>query len=176
VEEILTSAKADNKAESPVTILKVFIASRVHTVDEVIGELKRLQLSRGLDDSQRVKILLEAILDTSNPATVAAQFKKHAPLLKKLATDKNTGNVLLVCIEELVGVIEKKLLPRVPVILQVLYETEVVDEATLLSWHATPPEASWLVNKKVAQQVRQKAKPFIDWLKSAEEVEVEEEA
>jgi len=108
VEEILVSAKADNKIESPVTILKVFIASRDHTVEEIVGELKRLQLSRGLDDSQRVKILLEALIDTSNPATVVPQFAKHAALLKKLASDKNTGNVLLVCIEELVGVIEKK--------------------------------------------------------------------
>jgi len=169
VEEILSSAKADNKSESPVTILKVFIAGREHTVDEIIGELKRLQLSRGLDDSQRVKILLEALIDTSNPASVAGQFKKHAPIFKKLANDKNTGNVLLACIEELAGVIEKKLLPRVPVILQTLYESEVLDETTLLTWHATPPEASWLVNKKVAAQVRVKAKPFIDWLKDAEE-------
>jgi len=169
VDEILESAKADNKAESPVTILKVFIAGREHTVDEIVGELKRLQLSRGLDDSQRVKILLEALIDTSDPAKVVPQFKKHAALLKRLASDKNAGNVLLVCIEELVGVIEKKLLPRVPVILQTLYESEVLDEQTLLSWHAMPPEASWLVNKKVAAQVRQKAKPFVEWLKSAEE-------
>jgi len=107
VEEILSSAKADNKSESPVTILKVFIAGREHSVDEIIGELKRLQLSRGFDDSQRVKILLEALIDTSNPASVAGQFKKHSPVFKKLASDKNTGNVLLACIEELAGVIEK---------------------------------------------------------------------
>jgi len=61
------------------------------------------------------------------------------------------------------------LLPRVPVILQTLYDNDVLDESTILTWHSTPPEASWLVNKKVAATVRQKAKPFIDWLKSAEE-------
>jgi len=54
----------------------VFLAGRDHSVEEIVGELKRLQMSRGLDDSQRIKILLEAIIDTSNPTTVVAQFKK----------------------------------------------------------------------------------------------------
>jgi len=173
VDEILTSAKQDNKVESPVTILKVFLAAQQRTVPEILSELRRLQLSRGLDDSQRIKTLLEALIDTSNPVEVPAQFKKHALLLKKLAADKNSVLVLLTCIEELVGVIDKKLLSRLPLILQALYENDVIDEETLLSWHASPPESSWLVNKKVATTVRQKAKPFIDWLKSAEEEEAE---
>jgi len=169
VDEILSSAKSDNKTESPVTTLKVFLAARERAVDEILSELRRLQLSRGLDDSQRIKTLLEALIDTSSAAEVPNQFKKYAPLLRKLAADKNSALLLLTCIEELVGVIDKKLLPRVPVILQTLYENDVIEEETLLLWHSSPPESSWLVNKKVATTVRERAKPFIDWLKEAEE-------
>jgi len=169
VDEILSSAKTDNKTESPVTTLKVFLAARERSVDEILSELRRLQLSRGLDDSQRIKTLLEALIDTSSAAEVPNQFKKYAPLLRKLAADKNSALLLLTCIEELVGVIDKKLLPRVPVILQTLYENDVIEEETLLLWHSSPPESSWLVNKKVATTVRERAKPFIDWLKEAEE-------
>jgi len=172
VDEILTTAKADNKSESPVTILKVFMASKDRTADEIIGELRRLQLSRGLDDSQRVKTLLEAMVDTTQPQQVASIFKHHASLLKQLTSDKKSTSVFLACLEELVGVIEKKkILPRIPLILQTLYETDVLSEDALLAWHTAPPESSWLVNKKVATQVRLQAKPFIDWLKSAEEDE-----
>jgi len=169
VDEILSSAKSDNKTESPVTTLKVFLAARERGVDEILSELRRLQLSRGLDDSQRIKTLLEALIDTSSAAEVPNQFKKHAPLLRKLAADKNSALIFLTCIEELVGVIDKKLLPRVSVILQTLYENDVIEEETLLLWHSSPPESSWLVNKKVATTVRERAKPFIDWLKEAEE-------
>jgi len=169
IADIMESAKGDNKSESPVTVLKVFLAERDRSVAEIVSELRRLQLSRGLDDSQRVKVLLEALVDVSDPATVVAQIKKNAPVLKHYATDRNTSIVLLGCLEELVGVIEPKLLSRIPMILQVLYEGGVLDEGSILGWHSAPPESSFMVNKKIAADVRKKAQLFIDWLQSAEE-------
>jgi translation initiation factor 5 len=77
--------------------------------------------------------------------------------------------MLLTCIEDLIGVVERKLLPYAPHILKTLYENDVLEENTLIAWFDAPPEASWLVNKDVAAEVRAKAKPFIEWLRSAEE-------
>ncbi len=82
--------------------------------------------------------------------------------------------MLLTCIEDLIGVVERKLLPAAAVILQALYDEEVLEESTLLAWFDAPPESSWLVNKDVAAEVRLRAKPFIEWLKSADEDEDDE--
>jgi len=41
----------------------------------------------------------------------------------------------------------------------------------MLAWHSAPPESSFMVNKKIAADVRKKAQIFIDWLQSAEDDE-----
>jgi len=181
VENIVLSAKADNKVDAPVTVLKIFLASKPRSPQEIAAELRRLAMARGLDEPQKMKILLEAIIDINQgPKAVADQFRAKADLLKHFtaqssaavaesAGGRGAANMLLTCIEDLIGVVERKLLPAAPVILQALYEEEVLEEATLLAWFDAPPEASWLVNKDVAAEVRTKAKPFIDWLREAEE-------
>jgi translation initiation factor 5 len=175
VDAIMASAKSENKMESPVTLLKIFLTTKPNcSVDEITGELRRLELSRGLDEPQKIKVLLEAIIDVSEVKKVPAQFKKHSKLLGKVAKDNNTSTILIGCIEDLVGVVEPKLLKWVPVILQALYEEDVLDEDVILAWHESPPESSWLVNKEVATSVREKALPFITWLKEAESDDDEE--
>jgi translation initiation factor 5 len=171
VDKIIQDAASDNKAESPVTLLKIFMATHKRTPQDVTAELRRLELSRGLDEPQKFKVLLEAVLDISNLKTVPAQFTAQAPLLSHLTSKggNQACTMLIGCIENLVGVVEPKLLSRTPMILQALYEADVLEEEVLLAWADSPPESSWLVNKEVATNVRDKATPFIDWLKSAEE-------
>jgi hypothetical protein len=196
VENIMLSAKADNKADAPVTILKIFLASQPRTNSEISAELRRLGMSRGLDEPQKMKILLESIIDiTKGPKEVAQEFRSNAPLLKyftKQQVAAAAGNnaaaalngenksaaaatMLLTCIEDLIGVVERKLLPAAALILQALYEEEVLEESTLIAWFDAPPESSWLVNKDVAAEVRNRAAPFIQWLKNAESDEEEED-
>jgi hypothetical protein len=66
VENIVINAKADNKGDSPVTILKIFLASKSRQPSEISAELRRLAMSRGLDEPQKLKILLEAIIDSQS--------------------------------------------------------------------------------------------------------------
>lgn len=176
VEKLLVEAKEQNKEDSPSTVLKIFLLSKKRSVSEIVSELRRVQLSRGLDEPQRLKVLLEAIIDTSDVATVHTQLGDNAELLSNFAKDRNSGTTLINCLEELVGVTEPKLMVRVPHILQVLYEKDVLDEDTILAWADSPPESSWLVNKEVATEVREKAMPIVNWLRSAEsESDSEEE-
>jgi len=67
--------------------------------------------------------------------------------------------------------VERKFLPRIALILQGLYEADVLEEETILAWYSSPPESAWLVNKETAAAVRVKAKPFIEWLEAADEEE-----
>jgi len=159
--------------ESPSAVLKTYIQSggeNSRSTAEILAELRRLQLSRGLDDTQRVVTLLQAIFDVSisGAVTIVKQIQKNVPLLKKFVPDKNASKVLLGCFEDLI-VSNPRLLPYTPHIFQNLYEGGVLSEETLLVWADSPPESSWMVNKESAAKLREKAGPFINWLKTADE-------
>jgi len=166
VEDIISNAGGDKSAS---TVLKVFLASGERTPTEIVSEVHRLQLARGLDEPQKIKVLLEAVIDLSNPAAVAGEYTKQAPLLRRFAVDRATAMILISCVEEQVGVVSPRLLARTPVILQALYEADVLEEQIILDWYESPPESSWLVNKDVAVAVRNKALPLVNWLREAEE-------
>lgn len=174
IEEILAKAKLENKAESPVTMLKIFFARGKSTVPEVTSEVRRLQLARGLDDSQKVKVLLEALLETDNLKNAHKDLAARADVLQTYCTDKGSTLIFVSCIEELVGVTFTDLLKRTPLILQALYEADVLDEDAIINWADSPPESSYMVNKEVAVAVRHHAAPFIQWLKEADSEDEEE--
>lgn len=170
VDSILENAKLENKTESPSTVLKIYMASATRSIPEIMAELKRLQIARGLDEPQKIKVLLEAVINVDEEKTIAKQYTNHAKILSAATkVQANGGTVLLNCIEEQVGSIEPGLLKKTSLILQALYEADVLDEATIIDWAESPPESSWLVNKEVATAVRKKAAPFIEWLKTADE-------
>lgn len=169
IDAILDGAKQDGKSEAASTVLKIFMASGERTVVEIMLELKRVQLARGLDEPQKIKVLLEAVINVDDEKSIINQYKNNAAIFTAVVKTPNGGQVLLNCIEEQVGAIEPGLLKKTPAILQALYETDVLDEDTILMWADSPPESSWLVNKDVATMVRSKAAPFVEWLKSADE-------
>jgi len=172
VNEIVSSAKAAGKSESPVSFLKIYLATE-HPVDDILAELKRLQISRGFDDQHRVKVLLESILDPSQPQNILEQLSVHIPLLKQLCRDRLSQKLLLVGLEEYIGNVSPKTIVRTPHVLTTLYENDVLDEQSIISWAESPPESSWLVKKETAVSIRKKAKPFIDWLQEADEADAE---
>jgi translation initiation factor 5 len=175
VQRVLKQAKDENRLNSPVTVLQVFLATQERSSDEIMSELRRLQLARGFDEPTKVKLVLEALIDYKQPSEVAAQFAKHSDLLGRLCKTKNACTLFLGCIEELVAVVEPELLLRTPMILQALYESDVIEEEYMVSWFDLPPESSWLVNKEIATLVKSKAEPFIEWLKDADEESDDEE-
>lgn len=67
-----------------------------------------------------------------------------------------TQTTLLSCVEEMVGVSQPHLLVFTPLIIQALYESDVLEEDAILAWHESPPESSYMVNKDVAVNVRAK--------------------
>lgn len=166
VQDILDQAKAAGVTDAPSTILKVFAATKERAVAEIVAEARRLQISRGLDDAQKVKVVLEAFIDPSDARTVHTQFEKQAALLARFVTDRPSALQLIGCVEDFLGEVHPELLARAPLVLKALYDKDVLDEATIVAWHESPPETSWLVKKEVAAAVRAKATPFVDWLKA----------
>jgi len=166
VDAIIANAGGEGKDLSACTQLKIYMASGERDIQGIISELKRLQMARGLDEPQKIKVLLEAVIDTNE--NIVDEYKKNAKILSAITAERTAATILLSCIEEQVGVVCPKLLARTPLIVQCLYEEEVLDEETIISWYEAPPESSWLVNKDVAVAVRAKATPFITWLQEAE--------
>jgi len=174
--------------EKPEDILRNFMNKTTAPVP-VIAELDRLQLKHGLTGEERCRILLVSAIDVSAPKTIAAQFTTHASLLKRLVKDKTSGILLITSIERFLNNASPKpsdtgqesrsklnedlkanFVTRIGVILQKLYDADVLSEEAILAWAQSPPEAStWAVPKDVAAYARTCAKPLIEWLKSAEE-------
>lgn len=66
---------------TPTEVLKEFVESSARTPQEIVSELRRVQLARGLDDQQKGQALIQATLDASKPKTIAQQVKANKKLL-----------------------------------------------------------------------------------------------
>lgn len=175
IAEIMSMAQAAGMSDAPSTVLRLYIASKDRTVNEIVAEIRRLQIARGLDDSQKIKVLLEAFIDPLESKTVPTQFAAQAKVFSKFTTSPADAQLFIACIEDFVGEVHSDLLPRFPLILQALYEADVLSEDVILAWYESPPESNWLVKKEVAVATRAKSAPLIEWLQAEDEDEDDEE-
>jgi hypothetical protein len=176
------SRPSQAESDKPETILRNFIKETTDIV-AISAELDRLQLKHGLTPEERYRIFLTSAIDVTSPKTLATQFARHAPLFKKMIKDKVAGILFITSIERFLDSASPKgeergkgedlksnLVNRIPVVLQKLYEHDALDEGTILAWAQSPPDTSaWAVGKEVAAYARRCAKPFVEWLQSAEE-------
>jgi len=184
-----TGATDDAKPE---TVLKLFMKSKTEAI-AIAAELDRLQLKHGLSPEERYRILLLASIDLSTPKTLASQFAKQASLFKRVVKGQNAGVLFITSIERLLDSVspspsdsqeqaegrakhqedtKTNLISRIGLVLQKLYEGDVLPEEAILAWAQSPPDASaWVVGRDVATQSRKCANPFVEWLQSAEEDE-----
>lgn len=76
-------------------------------------------------------------------------------------------------VERLVAELHPELLPRVSIILKDIYECDLVPEEVFLAWAEKPSKK--YVEKTKSKQVREKADPFISWLRDASEEESDDD-
>lgn len=182
--EVKKSKKSKKKKEEaipdgPGQLMKLFCESNPNArTKQIVDELSRIQLARTLDDTAKLKVLLEGILDLSEPKSVAGQLEKYKRVLKKVVNTVGLQLLFIYCMEEVVGVIETKLLKRTSILLKTLFDEGVLGEDVILQWACSPPESSYLVPKTVAASIRKAAAPFIEWLEeeSSESDEESEES
>jgi len=90
--------------------------------------------------------------------------------LKNPRAQKN----LLQSLEMLIGQrFPDTLLPRTAHVLKSLYDNDLVDEAVIIDWHKKGSKK--ILGKELAQQLHNKAAPFVTWLQEAEEESGSEE-
>lgn len=99
---------------------------------------------------------------------VVAEIEEHLGLLAKLINlQEDFEKAFLGGLERFLGLEKPDLIPQVPKILVKVYDKELVSEDIILSWGSKVSKK--YVPKDVLKKVRKAGKPFITWLKEADE-------
>ncbi|KAH8027312.1 hypothetical protein HPB51_004224 [Rhipicephalus microplus] len=128
---------------------------------EVVGEAERLEVR-----DKAPLVLCELLFDENILSQVAGQ---RALLLRFTHGNHRAQRYLLGGIEQVVKEYSAALLPRVPHLLKLLYDQDIVEEEVLLDWSKRVSKK--YVSREVAQEIHERARPFIKWLQEAEEEE-----
>ncbi|ENN72983.1 eukaryotic translation initiation factor 5 [Dendroctonus ponderosae] len=132
---------------------------------ELLAEAERLEIK-----TKAPLVLMELLFDQN----ALQQAKKYRLLLLRFTlNDKKAQRYLIGGLEQVVALHKDVLMPRVPAILKVLYDLDILQEASLLEW--AEKVSKKYVPKEVSQEIHNKAAPFVKWLKEADEESSESE-
>ncbi|KAJ8719848.1 hypothetical protein PYW08_012023 [Mythimna loreyi] len=128
-------------------------------VTEILHEAERLEVK-----SKAPLVMLEVLV---RPGSLAGDVRKHrALLLRCTRADVRAQRAVLHALTALCAH-HAQLLPKVPAILKLLYDEDIVEEKAILEWAAKPSRK--YASKEVIADMRQRATPFLEWLQHAEE-------
>ncbi|CAG9761972.1 unnamed protein product [Ceutorhynchus assimilis] len=126
---------------------------------DLLGEAERLEIK-----TKAPLVLMELLFDQN----ALQQAKKYRLLLLRFTlNDKKAQRYLIGGLEQVVALHKDLLMPRVPALLKLLYDLDVLQEAAILEW--AEKVSKKYVSKEVSQEIHDKASPFIKWLKEADE-------
>ena len=144
----------------------------------IIEELRSLQTMSSLRPADRYIIFLGAIC--SERLVKDEELLKLKPLLTTMTSTPIHQRHLLAATEWLCGSRFPSLLKFFPVALKQLYEADLVEEETLFDWDTDyirndfTADAS-MISDEALEALKAHAKPFVVWLREAEEEGDEED-
>ncbi|KAL9028010.1 MAG: hypothetical protein Q9196_003547 [Gyalolechia fulgens] len=142
-------------------------AGGVAELDDVDIYVKAKEL--GVESKHKtLTVLAQVIFDED----IVAQIPKRASMLKKMITSDRHQKAFLGGTEKFVGKQHPKLMAAVPKILLAYYQEDLVSEDVLKTWNKASKK---YVDINTSKKVRQAAKPFLEWLETAESDEEESE-
>ena len=136
------------------------------TDQEIIDKASELEVR----EDKAITVLVQVLLNEN--VIQEKQIEKRQNLFSHFAKSEKSQKGLLGGIERLVIVSFPSLLSSVSLILKALYDCDLVEEEIFLTWDEKASKK--YVDKKDAKKVREKAAPFITWLREAEEDEEED--
>ncbi|XVE78669.1 hypothetical protein DITRI_Ditri13aG0165300 [Diplodiscus trichospermus] len=120
-------------------------------------------------DQEKMIALLEALFDGMEKGLAKEVVKKKKYLAAAVAQDEGSQLLLLKSIESFCGNASSSSLKEIALVLKALYDTDVLEEEYILQWYH-----EGLKGENKGSQIWKNAKPFIDWLQSAESESEEE--
>ncbi|XP_015928348.1 eukaryotic translation initiation factor 5 [Parasteatoda tepidariorum] len=128
---------------------------------ELVGEAERLDIK-----DKAVLVLCELLLGEH----IIQEVKTHRLLFLRFTHgSQKAQKYLMGGLEQVINLHKDNLIVKVPHILKAFYDTDILEEEVLIDW--SQKVSKKYVNKDVAQEIHDKAKPFIKWLQEAEEEE-----
>ncbi|GAQ92007.1 Translation initiation factor 5 [Klebsormidium nitens] len=130
------------------------------------------------DSAEEQAIALFEALFGDSAKTLSKSVSKKLPFLAAFAKGgKDAQRALLAAIEVFTGVTFPAAKKDVALVLKKLYDSDAVEEEVILEWYDAGAgcNADVGVPKAVGVVVREQAKPFVDWLREAEEESDEDE-
>jgi translation initiation factor 5 len=123
----------------------------------------------GIESLELARVfLLEAIFDEDEP--IPPQIKEKKDYIAAACSDAKSQRALLCGLERYVTETGTSGFKAFSLILNQLYEFDLVEEDVIKAWNEDVSAASGIeVEPKVAQAVRKQAKKFIDWLDESED-------
>ncbi|ODV67387.1 hypothetical protein HYPBUDRAFT_109174 [Hyphopichia burtonii NRRL Y-1933] len=117
-----------------------------------------------IENPETVQVLSQVLFDED----IIEQIDEHVGLLAKLINGQaEFEKSYLGGLERFLGLEKPDLIPTLPKILAVSYDKDLISEEVALAWGSKVSKK--YVPKDVSKKVRRAAKPFINWLKEADE-------
>lgn len=141
-------------------------------IDAVIDKLKTIHTLSGLRPADRMVVVLGAFF-TEN-AHRADEVAKYKALIAALTPTAIHQRHLICAMEWFCGTRCPSLLPFFPAMLKHLYDEDLLEEDTIVSWHTDYNRNEFstdvsLVNDLTLESLKISADPFMRWLNEAAE-------
>jgi len=151
----------DEGAENPYELLGKWIDENPNPSD--VDVYKKAQ-ELGIEHKHRtLQVLTQALFDSG----IVQQIPARVGLLKKMTVSEKHEKSLLGGLERLIAVDHRELIPKVPKILMEFYQSDIVSEDVISKWGTRASKK--YCDKESSRKIRGAAKPFLDWLKEADE-------
>ncbi|EIE86456.1 hypothetical protein G6F46_009491 [Rhizopus delemar] len=116
-------------------------------------------------------VLVQCIFDEN----VVSQIPRRGELLGKFVMDEKHQKATLGGIERLIGLNHKEMLiKKTPNILMKLYDLDIIEDEVFLKWGEKPSKR--YVDREISKEVKKAARPFLEWLETAEEEDSDEDS
>lgn len=129
-----------------------------------------IEKGSSFSNEQAIAAIMQTIFSGDDFGRV---FRERLPLLQHFVSGEREQKALLGSMERLISTVNGKLLEKVNLILQTLYNSELVEEEVLMEWRKKPSRK--YVGKEVGLSIRAKCDPFFEWLLASDSDEEEEE-
>ena len=145
-----------------------------------MDEIRRIQLSRNLDARKTLQITFDAFSDFTNFETFKKSLETNYEIFSYFTNDKNNEYSTLLFFGVLEEIIARRnreeFLGKTYKIIFTLWDKSIVNDDQILEWAESATDAPYhIVDKDEADEIQEKAKPFIEWLQEEEDEEDEEE-
>jgi translation initiation factor 5 len=174
---VTVAAEDDGDEDDDPLVIGLRAFAATHGAADVAAHLKGLQAD---NNEHRMHILVAALLDSAETApALSKQVAAKAAVLKACVPDAPSAGAMLASLERWVvddapHVLASK--QGIATGLNALYDADVADEPAILAWADNAAAArKFGVSPDDAKAVRKAAAPFVEWLRTAESDEEDDE-